>query len=74
MLREAGISASSAQIHGLMQADTRGELPAVEDEDAPEDLCSFCKPKGTPCCMKCLMGKGSKKIIQLNGRIHGFAT
>jgi hypothetical protein len=46
-----------------------------DDDEEPVELCSFCKPKGCPCCLKCLLGKGSKKIVKIGGEgnIHGFA-
>ena len=43
-----------------------------EEDEEDKELCSFCKPKGFPCCMKCLIGKGSKKITK-HGNFHGFS-
>ena len=49
-------------------------LTEDDDDDAPTELCSHCKKKGLPQCMKCLLGKGSKKVINLGGNKHGFAS
>ncbi len=37
-----------------------------EEEDDPE-LCQFCKARGHASCMKCLLGKGSKKVKKISG-------
>lgn len=75
-LAEAGVQASDAQVAALVQSS--GEMgvdgdAADEDEDVVEELCRFCKPKGTACCLKCLLGKGSKKVVNFGGNKHGFA-
>ena len=48
-----------------------------QNEEAISDfeLCDFCKNKGHPCCMSCLMKatSSSKKTVNMGGNIHGFS-
>ncbi|XP_066912240.1 uncharacterized protein [Clytia hemisphaerica] len=43
-----------------------------EEDEQEKELCRFCKPKGYPCCMKCLTGQSSKRIRSFGNNIHGF--
>ena len=45
-----------------------------EDDEEEKELCDFCRPHGRPCCMKCLIGKGSKRIVNIRGNVHGFGN
>ena len=52
----------------------------LEDNQEPEtddgnenELCDFCRPRAQACCMKCLMGRSSKKVTRIGGNIFGFA-
>eukprot|EP00405_Crypthecodinium_cohnii_P012250 CAMPEP_0206441578 /NCGR_PEP_ID=MMETSP0324_2-20121206/13357_1 /ASSEMBLY_ACC=CAM_ASM_000836 /TAXON_ID=2866 /ORGANISM="Crypthecodinium cohnii, Strain Seligo" /LENGTH=896 /DNA_ID=CAMNT_0053909351 /DNA_START=69 /DNA_END=2759 /DNA_ORIENTATION=- len=49
-----------------------GEGQDEMDSDEEKELCDFCKRQGKACCMRCLLGKGSKKVQRISGNIHGF--
>jgi hypothetical protein len=73
MAREAGLNVSDYSVRKMVQEEMAENNDEDEDEDENRELCRFCKPKGSPCCFKCLVGKSSKKIRNFGNNIHGFA-
>ena len=79
LLDAQGIEGLSPEIlsgayHEVDQENVENELQKEDQEEA--ELCAFCKPRGRPCCLPCILGGGStKKLVNLGigGNIHGFA-
>mmetsp|Transcript_70183 Transcript_70183/g.150294 ORF Transcript_70183/g.150294 Transcript_70183/m.150294 type:complete len:865 (+) Transcript_70183:46-2640(+) len=84
MLQEAGVDTNPDELRSFFDgggnvgfegggSDGNGEAQEEEEDSGPTELCDFCKPFGYPRCMKCLLGRGGKKILNHGGNIHGFA-
>ncbi|XP_075251817.1 uncharacterized protein LOC142344169 [Convolutriloba macropyga] len=58
-----------------LEGDLADDNSTSESEEEKE-LCDFCKKSGTPRCIKCLLGKSSKKIKKMGAaeNIYGFSA
>eukprot|EP00434_Breviolum_minutum_P003120 symbB.v1.2.002746.t1/scaffold146.1/size298692/27 len=74
MAAGAGLEDRLSQFLSTQEAlDTISESQKEDEEDTSIELCDFCKKENKPCCMKCLLGRSSKKVAQIRGNIHGFS-
>jgi hypothetical protein len=64
----------SDQIQRFLGQIISEERQTITDgvDSEPTELCEFCVSRGRPSCFGCLAGRGSRRVVNLRGNVHGF--
>merc|ERR1712129_211163 len=68
-----GRQVTEEDMQKFLSSPSAANTESDSDSDEPRELCDFCKSFGKPCCLKCLLGRGSRQISNVHGNVYGFA-